>query len=100
MGSFGFMEKTGSKPFVFGWHDKLISKFFQYPINISIVKFGRILRYDSMTKRLQTMLLIRRNGQNRIRTCEGKARRFTVFPRWPLGYLPENGARRTNHREF
>jgi hypothetical protein len=34
-------------------------------------------------------------GQNRIRTCEGKARRFTVFPRWPLGYLPENGARWT-----
>lgn len=30
-----------------------------------------------------------KNGQNRIRTCEGKARRFTVFPRWPLGYLPE-----------
>jgi integrase len=27
----------------------------------------------------------RKNGQNRIRTCEGKARRFTVFPRWPLG---------------
>jgi integrase len=32
----------------------------------------------------------KKNGQNRIRTCEGKARRFTVFPRWPLGYLPEN----------
>jgi integrase len=30
----------------------------------------------------------RKSGQNRIRTCEGKARRFTVFPRWPLGYLP------------
>jgi len=29
-----------------------------------------------------------KRGQNRIRTCEGKARRFTVFPRWPLGYLP------------
>jgi hypothetical protein len=27
----------------------------------------------------------RKSGQNRIRTCEGKARRFTVFPRWPLG---------------
>jgi len=42
----------------------------------------------------------RKHGQNRIRTCEGKARRFTVFPRWPLGYLPENGARWTDHREF
>ncbi len=31
----------------------------------------------------------KKHGQNRIRTCEGKARRFTVFPRWPLGYLPE-----------
>ena len=31
---------------------------------------------------------LRRNsgGRNRIRTCEGKARRFTVSPRWPLGY--------------
>jgi len=35
-----------------------------------------------------------KSGQNRIRTCEGKARRFTVFPRWPLGYLPRYGARR------
>ena len=26
-------------------------------------------------------------GEGRIRTCEGRARRFTVFPRWPLGYL-------------
>ena len=31
---------------------------------------------------------LRRNsgGRNRIRTCEGKASRFTVCPRWPLGY--------------
>src|ERR1700733_4030775 len=36
----------------------------------------------------------RENGQNRIRTCEGKARRFTVFPRWPLGYLPDKATQR------
>ena len=26
-------------------------------------------------------------GEDRIRTCEGRATRFTVWPRWPLGYL-------------
>ena len=40
----------------------------------------------------------RANGQNRIRTCEGKARRFTVFPRWPLGYLPDKSTRRMSRR--
>ena len=28
-------------------------------------------------------------GQDRIRTCEGCATRFTVWPLWPLGYLPD-----------
>ncbi len=27
-------------------------------------------------------------GENRIRTCEGRASRFTVCPLWPLGNLP------------
>src|SRR4029077_3413829 len=29
-----------------------------------------------------------RNGWSRIRTCEGSATRFTVWPLWPLGYPP------------
>ena len=29
-------------------------------------------------------------GESRIRTCEGKTNRFTVCPRWPLEYLPNN----------
>ena len=29
-------------------------------------------------------------GESRIRTCEGEAIRFTVWPRWPLEYLPWN----------
>jgi hypothetical protein len=28
-------------------------------------------------------------GRSRIRTCEGSASRFTVCPRWPLGYPPD-----------
>ncbi len=30
-------------------------------------------------------------GRSRIRTCEGFATRFTVWPRWPLGYPPGSG---------
>jgi hypothetical protein len=30
-------------------------------------------------------------GWSRIRTCEGSATRFTVWPLWPLGYPPESG---------
>ena len=30
-----------------------------------------------------------RHGWSRIRTCEGIATRFTVWPLWPLGYPPE-----------
>jgi hypothetical protein len=30
-----------------------------------------------------------RHGWSRIRTCEGNATRFTVWPLWPLGYPPE-----------
>ena|SRR5271168_1023247 len=41
----------------------------------------------------------KKNGQDRIRTCEGNASRFTVYPVWPLRYLP--GKRRcTSHREL
>jgi hypothetical protein len=29
-----------------------------------------------------------RHGWSRIRTCEGNATRFTVWPLWPLGYPP------------
>lgn len=32
----------------------------------------------------------RDNGEERIRTSEGYANRFTVCPLWPLGYLPKN----------
>ncbi len=33
------------------------------------------------------------SGRSRIRTCEGRTTRFTVWPRWPLGYPPASGAR-------
>ncbi len=38
-------------------------------------------------------------GEGRIRTCEGRARRFTVSPRWPLGYLSMAGRLSSAHRE-
>ena len=31
------------------------------------------------------------HGWSRIRTCEGNATRFTVWPLWPLGYPPVSG---------
>src|SRR4051794_21524063 len=31
------------------------------------------------------------HGWSRIRTCEGIATRFTVWPLWPLGYPPVLG---------
>ncbi len=33
-------------------------------------------------------------GEGRVRTCEGRATRFTVWPRWPLGYLTKMMATR------
>jgi hypothetical protein len=38
----------------------------------------------------QTRFLPHRDqhGWSRIRTCEGSATRFTVWPLWPLGYPP------------
>src|SRR5262245_10085274 len=35
-----------------------------------------------------------RYGWSRIRTCEGSATRFTVWPLWPLGYPP--GSKRSD----
>jgi hypothetical protein len=34
---------------------------------------------------------LRQHGWSRIRTCEGSATRFTVWPLWPLGYPPVSG---------
>ena len=32
------------------------------------------------------------HGGSRIRTCEGRATRFTVWPLWPLGYPAETSS--------
>jgi hypothetical protein len=37
------------------------------------------------------------HGGSRIRTCEGRATRFTVWPLWPLGYPAEMPGNRRSH---
>ena len=41
---------------------------------------------------------IDRSGWSRIRTCEGIATRFTVWPLWPLGYPPVSDERPPSRR--
>jgi hypothetical protein len=45
------------------------------------------LRTDP-TRLEPNLTLTQTHGWSRIRTCEGSATRFTVWPLWPLGYPP------------
>jgi hypothetical protein len=57
----------------------------------SMLNFFRLSGSPMKTKRdsqIRFHPIRDQHGWSRIRTCEGSATRFTVWPLWPLGYPP------------